>query len=378
MGRSRRDHPKAERGCLCGRTNTHFNGCVAAPTTPSLVALVEQYLADLSTRGRRTSVSEARRGLERIVRELRVTYARDLTPPLVLGWRAARVAGGAANKTANTEVGYLRAALALAVSLGQLPQHPLAGLRSLPTGGRHQRRRTRALTDAELRALFAAADELDTETGLFRSTDPDARKAGPLPRASLLRALVYTGARWGELAAATWADLDLERGVLVLRAETTKTQRSRVVPVPAELRTALAVLRGLQAKRLKRWPRPGEPIFLSPAGRPWATGHSNFYRWLRFVFQRAGIPHQDESGRVVHVHCLRHTFATRLARTDVPIAVTQRLLGHSTPRMTLEVYAHIGDEECRKAIEGLPDLGRVGRLDSEGGARRPPSGATEC
>lgn len=324
--------------------------------------LAAQYVRDLATRARPKSITEARAGLDRVLAGLGARTARDITAPAVLAWRARRVAEGAANKTANTEVGYLKAALSLAVRLGQLAANPLAGLRGLPVGGRHQVRRPRALSDWELRRLFQAADELDREAAERDSVRPENLRARPLPRAPLVRALALTGARWSELTAATWADFDPERGVLHLRAETTKNARPRVVPLVPELRDLIASLPALYAERLGRRPSAGSRVFLSPAGKPWDRGRQNFYRHLRDVFLRAGIAHKDELGRVVHVHALRHTFATRLARAGVPLAVAQKLTGHRTAAILLSVYTHLDDEEIRGALESLPTLGVASNL----------------
>lgn len=50
------------------------------------------------------------------------------------------------------------------------------------------------------------------------------------------------------------------------------------------------------------------------------------------------------------LHDLRHTFATRCASAGVHPAITQSLLGHSTPEFTLRVYTHIN---CKEYITDL-------------------------
>jgi integrase len=52
-------------------------------------------------------------------------------------------------------------------------------------------------------------------------------------------------------------------------------------------------------------------------------------------------------------HDLRKTFASLLAQRGVSTAVTQRLLEHSTPQLTNEVYTNV-DPVPRQAIEKLP------------------------
>lgn len=73
----------------------------------------------------------------------------------------------------------------------------------------------------------------------------------------------------------------------------------------------------------------------------------------------------------------RHTFATRLARAGVPIAIAQKLTGHRTATILLGIYTHIRDDETRKAIEGLPSLGVVGNVETTSdGAERARSSAS--
>mgnify|MGYP002623686517 CR=1 FL=1 len=57
---------------------------------------------------------------------------------------------------------------------------------------------------------------------------------------------------------------------------------------------------------------------------------------------------------------LRSTFATALARSGVALQLAQRLLRHSTPVLTANVYTVLGRDDDRKAIEKLPEVG-VGR-----------------
>jgi len=61
---------------------------------------------------------------------------------------------------------------------------------------------------------------------------------------------------------------------------------------------------------------------------------------------KAGLPE-------LKFHDLRKTFASQLAQRGVSTAVTQRLLEHSTPQLTNDVYTNV-DPALRQAIERLP------------------------
>ena len=68
-------------------------------------------------------------------------------------------------------------------------------------------------------------------------------------------------------------------------------------------------------------------------------------KWER-VRRTVGLPK-------LKFHDLRKTFASVLAQRGVPTAVTQRLLEHSSPRLTNDVYTNV-DPVLRQAIDRLP------------------------
>ena len=79
----------------------------------------------------------------------------------------------------------------------------------------------------------------------------------------------------------------------------------------------------------------------------WASIHSIEKAW-RVTLRKAGV--QD-----LHLHDLRHTFATRLQGLGVGYEVRQLLLGHKMPGMT-QYYSHGGpawEEQLRKAVDLL-------------------------
>ena len=68
-------------------------------------------------------------------------------------------------------------------------------------------------------------------------------------------------------------------------------------------------------------------------------------KWER-IRCKAGLPD-------LKFHDLRKTFASLLAQRGVSTAVTQRLLEHSTPQLTNQVYTNV-DPALRQAISLLP------------------------
>lgn len=289
--------------------------------------------------------------LRRIVGELGIETVEKLGRGRVKAWRGARIAAGASNKTVNNHIAVLLAALAEAVESELIDAHPLAGLRSLPVGPRHQRRKPRALAEWEIVRLYAALADMDA--------NPPPEQRPRIPQAILVRVLLETGARWGELTAATWADVDLAGATLHLRAETTKTDAARSIPLRRDTADALGVYRLECAAILGAMPAAGATIFLSPKGRPWTSG-SNFRKVLGAAYEKAGLLERDTRGKLrskdghaLHVHTLRHTCCTRLLAAGVPVPIVQAILGHASPQMTLRVYAHLQAEQARSYVEAV-------------------------
>lgn len=63
------------------------------------------------------------------------------------------------------------------------------------------------------------------------------------------------------------------------------------------------------------------------------------------VKKRAGLEDVD-----VHIHSLRHTFATRGLENGIELRVMQDLLGHSSIKMTADLYTHVLPNKKKESI----------------------------
>jgi len=174
-----------------------------------------------------------------------------------------------------------------------------------------------------------------------------------VPQAALWQAFVETAARYGELTRIAWHDIDFERRVLVLRAENTKSGRERMIPLRDALVVELLALRAAHAGVLARVPSKHDRVFLTPEGRSWPAYTTNTMRIFDRLLEAAGIDRVDASGLKLDIHALRHSFASRLSRTNAGLVQAQRLLGHSDPKLTAQIYTHLDVEDLRSAIDGL-------------------------
>ncbi|MBU3137483.1 tyrosine-type recombinase/integrase [Clostridium gasigenes] len=67
------------------------------------------------------------------------------------------------------------------------------------------------------------------------------------------------------------------------------------------------------------------------------------------ILRDNNIPHDS-------FHSLRHTYATRLFEKGVPLKMVQKLLGHSSIRITADIYTHVMGDEKIVAVQKLNDL----------------------
>jgi site-specific recombinase XerD len=117
--------------------------------------------------------------------------------------------------------------------------------------------------------------------------------------AAMLRLMIDTGMRAGELLALNTADVDLGQGQLVVRRG--KGGRGRHVAFTPT--TAAAIDRYLRTRRHHRYAASGA-LWLSKTGRPERLSYHGLRLTLKARADAAGV-----AG--FHLHRLRHTFATR-------------------------------------------------------------------
>ena len=82
-----------------------------------------------------------------------------------------------------------------------------------------------------------------------------------------------------------------------------------------------------------------------------------------------GIPNDDERGRTLDVHALRHTFGTHLSLNGVAPRVAQAAMRHSSIQLTMNVYTDPELLDVARAVEALPCLALEGARDASAAVR---------
>jgi len=178
--------------------------------------------------------------------------------------------------------------------------------------------------------------------------------------------MITSGLRRGEALGLRWQDYDGESIVIasqlklengkVIRGDL-KTERSK-----RSLRLPKFLIADLEAHRIKQreyFKQLGKPlpdlIFASSSGS--AIRPDNLRKRFLTALREAGIePHED--GRQWTVHELRHTAASQLLNDRMPIQIVSRALGHSSVRVTIDVYAHLSDKDTELLADSME--GRFG------------------
>ncbi len=153
--------------------------------------------------------------------------------------------------------------------------------------------------------------------------------------------LCRLGLRAKEVTSLRVEDLDWQARTLHLRQ--TKTRRSRVLPLPADVAAAIR-----DYLRSGRPATESEVVFVGHrAPYEGADRRSGFLRAaMRGAAINAGLSHRG-------VHILRHTLATRLHRRGVPLKTIADLLGHLSANTTAR-YARVHLRELRQAAQPWP------------------------
>jgi integrase len=151
---------------------------------------------------------------------------------------------------------------------------------------------------------------------------------------------VLTGMRRGEITNLSWRYVDLERKTIhIVSSPTfkTKTGKKRIIPIHESLLPMLKT----------KWDISHEPdrlVFTLKEKKVY--GNTLTHKFLK-ILRISGV---NKKG--LHVHSLRHTFASWLVQDGVPLYEVQKLLGHSTIQVT-EIYAHLQPFQLNSAVNKI-------------------------
>lgn len=173
--------------------------------------------------------------------------------------------------------------------------------------------------------------------------------------------LISTGMRVGELLGLTWDNIDFDEYTITIdkalsRAKgelftEPKTDTSyRVIPVLPVIMDRIRKHKVEQNKiklQVGKDYNPHNLVFTNSFGAP--VAFRTFSRSLERVLKDNDLP-------ILSPHELRHTFATRGLEAGMDMKELQELLGHSSMKLTSDLYTHVLIKQKRKAIDKTSHL----------------------
>jgi integrase/recombinase XerD len=157
---------------------------------------------------------------------------------------------------------------------------------------------------------------------------------------ALFAVLLNCGLRRSEVINIHNYDIDFERKTLLVKAETSKSKRDRLIPLNSSV---LPVLRDyLEERRRNHYTTP---FFFVSSNRD--------DRITRDGLKHLVVNLNIKSGVNFHLHQFRHTFAVNMLNNGCDIAKLKQLMGHSDIRMTIVYLRCLPTKAMRADIERL-------------------------
>ena len=250
----------------------------------------------------------------------------------VTEWVSRLSASGLAPSTVRQAHRVLALVLDLAVRDGRLARNPATGVR-LP---RVHRGEPTFLSHEQVDALVEACGE----SGL------------------LVRVLAYTGLRWGEAAALRVRRVDLLRRRIEVVESVTEVAGKAVTGTPkTHQRRSVPLARSLVEPMTRQLAGkgPDDLVFTSPTGGVLRNGNFR-HRVFDSAAESVGL-----SG--VTPHDLRHTAASLAIAAGANVKAVQRMLGHASAAMTLDVYAGLFGDDLDAVADRLDQAAAASRAD---------------
>ncbi len=253
---------------------------------------------------------------------------------------------GVANATINREIANIQTLLKFAYVWGYIKQHPFQGkVQKLKVANEHPRFLD---PEEEARLREALKNRDDSKRGERERSNlwRQERHYDQLPEIGLfcdhLTPLVLTamltGLRRGELFNLVWADINLKTKLLQVKAQGSKSGKSRTVPLDSENIEVFS-----EWKKITKYRKPEDFVFPNSKGKRLDNITTSFKNLLK----AADITE-------FRFHDLRHHYASTLMQEGVQPYTVMELMGHSDFKMT-QRYAHLAPGNLQEAVKALDE-----------------------
>ena len=178
---------------------------------------------------------------------------------------------------------------------------------------------------------------------------------------------LLSGLRRGELLGLRWSDVDFENETVTIvqtssyvkgKGIYTDTPKNKTSVRPLKLSlSAFLILHQMQDWQEEqkeacgdRWCNKDDRIFTNEEGAP--IHPDALTKWFHDFTNKNGFPD-------IHIHSLRHTYASMLIAEGTPLVVVSKRLGHAQVSTTANIYAHVissADEKAAQITEKFSDI----------------------
>ncbi len=204
----------------------------------------------------------------------------------------------------NLEISTLHHFFNFCIEKGLIEKNPASGVKKL-----NELSRLKTLSDSDIEKLIAGATNKLTR--------------------DLITFLIYTGCRKGEALNLKWDDVDMQNDVIAIKG--TKTKYDRYIPISKPLKMLLSGINKIQ-DCLYVFNKNGAKL-------------GDFKKSFHTACKNAGF-------KDMHIHDLRHVFASKMVMDGTSLYITGELLGHRTTQMTKR-YSHLVPSTLRKAVDDV-------------------------
>ncbi len=178
---------------------------------------------------------------------------------------------------------------------------------------------------------------------------------------------LLSGLRRGELLGLRWSDVDFDNQMIRIvqtsaylrgKGVYTDTPKNESSARPLKLsRSAFVILEEMRAWQNRQrelcgdyWKNPDGRVFTRENGAP--IRPDTLTSWFHDFVVRNGLPD-------VHVHSLRHTYASLMIADKTPLVIVAKRMGHAQTSTTANIYAHMiqsADEKAAEVAELFADV----------------------
>ena len=239
----------------------------------------------------------------------------------------ARMKEGQRGIPANRTLAVLRKLFNWAISQDLMESNPCHQVKA-PAA---EQARDRVLSDDEIRRAWLAFEKIGAE----------ARRAAA---ADILKIMLLTAQRSGEVKTMRWEDLDLAGGWWTIPAESAKNGLSHRVPLSATVRTILEARKAQAETKARKVKREGDDPHLWVFPSRGVGGPVN-------EIKKSAAEARDLSGCDWTPHDLRRTAASHMASMGIQRLVISKILNHVERGVTAVYERHSYDHEKRQALE---------------------------